>query len=58
MQNAGQRELKELQSKEMRERLQDMLKSEAEDLFNLKLDNWNNTKGKRTNTNAILTNPN
>ena len=50
MQNETQREIRELQSADMKERLQDMVKTEAEDLFNLKLDNWNNTKGKRTNS--------
>lgn len=53
MQNEMNREMLELQSKEIKNRLHEEIQSEAEDLYNLNLDNWNDTKGKRTSQKLI-----
>jgi hypothetical protein len=53
MENQMAREMLELQSKEIKNRLHEEIQSEAEDLYNLNLDNWNDTKGKRTSQKLI-----
>lgn len=51
MGNYDARQLQEIQSMEMKKQLEGLSKGDSNDLMNLKINNWDVTKGKRVRSN-------